>query len=128
MDVRIATILLGAALLVSPVGAEEKRRTIDESHPGYTFYRQYCASCHGLDGRGDTPLGKLFQREPPDLTRIAARRGIWYPEALVQEIIDGRYAAHGSREMPVWGAILTSGEISQVAEYLNTIQQMAVAP
>ena len=35
MDVRNAAILLGAALaLASPVGAEEKRRTIDESHPG----------------------------------------------------------------------------------------------
>jgi hypothetical protein len=41
----------------------------------------------------------------PDLTGIAARRGGQFPEERIRQIIDGRtgLAAHGAREMPVWG-------------------------
>jgi hypothetical protein len=45
-------------------------------------------------------------RTPPaDLTRIAQRRGGHFPDADIAAQIDGRamVAAHGSREMPVWG-------------------------
>jgi len=42
---------------------------------------------------------------PPDLTRIAARRGGTFPELEVFRIIDGQadLSAHGPRHMPVWG-------------------------
>jgi mono/diheme cytochrome c family protein len=115
--------LASFALLAAPASAEE-----DRIESGRQLYQRYCASCHAIDGRGGTPLAKLFRKEPPDLTRIAARRGVWYPEALVKEIVDGRHAAHGDREMPVWGAALPADEIARIAEYLNTIQRMAVAP
>jgi mono/diheme cytochrome c family protein len=95
---------------------------------GKPLYMKYCASCHGTDGRGKTPLGQLFARRPPDLTRVAARRGGWFPEAMVREIIDGRIAAHGAREMPVWGEMLTSDQITLIAEYLGTIQERTLAP
>lgn len=120
---RSLALLAGSALFAATAAAAEER-----VESGRRLYQTYCASCHAIDGRGGTPLAKLFQKEPPDLTRIAARRGTWYPEALVKEIVDGRYAAHGNREMPVWGAVLTGDEIARIAEYLNTIQRMAVAP
>jgi mono/diheme cytochrome c family protein len=113
---------LGAVLLALPAVGEER------SESGKESYLKYCASCHGIDGRGKTPLADLFQKRPPDLTRIGARRGVWYPQALVREIVDGRYVAHGSREMPVWGEILTSDEISRIAEHVNSIQSLSVAP
>jgi hypothetical protein len=42
---------------------------------------------------------------PADLTQIAKSNGGIFPAARVAEIIDGRaaVAAHGLREMPVWG-------------------------
>jgi hypothetical protein len=42
---------------------------------------------------------------PPDLTRIAARRGGVFPEDEIFRIVDGQadLAAHGPRHMPVWG-------------------------
>jgi hypothetical protein len=44
---------------------------------------------------------------PADLTQIAKRNGGRYDESAVMAVIDGRrqVAAHGSRDMPVWGAI-----------------------
>jgi mono/diheme cytochrome c family protein len=97
---------------------------------GKQLHRKYCASCHGVDARGGTALAKLFREEPPDLTRIATRRGGWFPEVVVEEIVDGRFAAHGAREMPVWGETLTPGQIRLITEYLYGIQDnpMSVAP
>ena len=44
---------------------------------------------------------------PSDLTTIQRRNGGVWDGALVMRTIDGRrdVAAHGSREMPVWGAV-----------------------
>jgi hypothetical protein len=46
---------------------------------------------------------------PPDLTTLARRSGGEFRESHVMAVIDGRYevAAHGPREMPVWGAVFT---------------------
>ena len=73
---------------------------------GSDLYRQYCAACHGLDGKGGGPLAASLVRPPTDLTTIAARNGGSFDESALMSVIDGRRAVaeHGSREMPVWGA------------------------
>jgi len=97
---------------------------------GKVLFEKYCASCHGIDGRGGTELAKLFEIDPPDLTRIATRRGGWFPEVVLKEIVDGRFAAHGRREMPVWGETLTRDQITLVTEHLYGLQDnpTSVAP
>lgn len=72
---------------------------------GLELYARFCASCHGVSGRGDGPVSDSFKVEVPDLTLIARRAGGRYPRDRIEKIIDGRYviAAHGSRTMPVWG-------------------------
>ncbi len=106
-----------AVAWASPVAAEG----VPES--GKVLYEKYCAACHGIDGRGGTELAKLFKKEPPDLTRIATRRGGWFNEVLVKEIVDGRFPAHGEREMPVWAETLTRDQITLITEHLYSIQK-----
>lgn len=77
-------------------------------HPsGRVLYRRYCASCHGLDGKGDGPVAVTMKDGPTDLTTLARRAGGRFDERQIIAIIDGRklVAAHGPRDMPVWGAI-----------------------
>jgi mono/diheme cytochrome c family protein len=63
-----------------------------------------CASCHGVDGKGNGPLRELLRRSPPDLTLLAKRNQGVFPMSRLYEVIDGEaVAAHGSRDMPVWG-------------------------
>jgi mono/diheme cytochrome c family protein len=112
----LALPLLTLALAL-PAAAEEAKPPT-----GQQLYAKYCASCHGLDGRGGTELAGLFKKDPPALTRIAERRGGWFPEVIVAEIVDGRFAAHGWREMPVWGATLSHDEILLITEHLYAIQ------
>jgi mono/diheme cytochrome c family protein len=71
-----------------------------------TFLR-YCASCHGPEGRGDGPLAGSLTRPPTDLTQLAKKNGGRYDERAVMSVIDGRRQVieHGTRDMPVWGAI-----------------------
>ena len=81
--------------------------------PGEQLYRRFCASCHGLEGRGDGPVASTLRVEVPDLTRPAGRALASDPRERIARIIDGRYviAAHGTRVMPVWGEDLTRLEI-----------------
>lgn len=102
---------------------------------GGQLFAAYCAACHGSDGRGGGPLSTSLRREPPDLTLFATRNGNVFPEQRVRQMISGvDMAAHGTREMPVWGDAFkrTSGgltdaavaaRIEALAAYLSTIQQ-----
>lgn len=63
-----------------------------------------CASCHGVDGTGNGPLGNLLQKSPPDLTLLARNNNGVLPINRLYAVIDGAgVPSHGSREMPVWG-------------------------
>jgi mono/diheme cytochrome c family protein len=95
-------VLFGTAPFLAPAcrpGAE---------HPsGQALYQRYCASCHGLDGKGNGPVATTMKAHPTDLTTLARRAGGRFDERDVIAIIDGRrdVTAHGSRDMPVWGVI-----------------------
>ena len=80
---------------------------------GEELYRRFCASCHGLEGRGDGPVAASLRVEVPDLTRPVRRSLALDPRDRIVRIIDGRYiiAAHGTRIMPVWGEDLMRLEI-----------------
>ena len=74
---------------------------------GRREYMSNCAVCHGVDGQGRGPLYAtgFLTREPTDLTRLtSANRGV-FPFERIYQVIDGRQAAaaHGPRDMPVWG-------------------------
>jgi len=109
-------------------------------HRGIVEYEVACMPCHGIDGRGDGRLAETLKTPPADLTRIARSNQGQFPSARIAEIIDGRalVAAHGKREMPVWGdrySVPMRGEspatvekrvraqIDALIDYLKSIQE-----
>jgi mono/diheme cytochrome c family protein len=72
---------------------------------GKAEYQANCASCHGIDAKGDGPVSKVLKTRPTDLTALAKKNKGVFPLNSVYRIIDGRdpIASHGTREMPVWG-------------------------
>lgn len=72
---------------------------------GPELFLHFCASCHGTSAHGDGPVASSLKINVPDLTRIAVRNGGTFPADRVRNVIDGQdvRAAHGTREMPVWG-------------------------
>ncbi len=78
---------------------------------GREHYLRSCGQCHGADARGDGPFAAQLTRAPPDLTVLARDAGGEFPFERVYADIDGRTmtAAHGTREMPVWGPVFARG-------------------
>ena len=132
----VCALILAAA---SATAAEPEQAPADPvlAEMGSELFLQYCASCHGEDGKGRGPAAGALATPPADLTRIAARRDGQFAEGEIARFIDGRFApaAHGSREMPIWGARfgeqipeagvseeIVRGRLLVLLEYLKSIQ------
>jgi len=137
MSPRFVVPLL-ALVLAAPAAADP---LLVES--GAQSYQRYCSACHGMDGRGNGPVAPALVNKPADLTHIAARRGGQFPADEIARFIDGRadVEAHGPREMPVWGRVLSRpiapestgeevvrGQLYVLVEYLRSIQVPVEAP
>jgi mono/diheme cytochrome c family protein len=88
---------------------------------GKDMYTAYCAVCHGTDGKGGGPAASALKTPPSDLTVLSKNNGGKYPVLKVTAAIHGDSAlpAHGSKEMPVWGALfwnLSGGHESEVQQ------------
>lgn len=116
-----ACAFLLAGVLASASGAEAPVE-VEEVADGKALFGRFCSSCHGLDARGGPSMSGVFLAPPPDLTRIAERRGGWFPEVLIREFIDGRFAVHGTRTMPVWGHELSKMQLIAITGHLYALQ------
>jgi mono/diheme cytochrome c family protein len=82
---------------------------------GQRDFRNYCAACHGIDGKGGGTLGEFLTLAMPDLTRLAKLSSGRFPQERVTEVIDGRadVKVHGPRDMPVWGDWFDAEAVSE---------------
>jgi mono/diheme cytochrome c family protein len=92
------------------------------------MYTAYCAVCHGRDGKGNGPAAEALKVPPADLTILARRNGNKYPSDHVRSAIEGdvRLPAHGSKEMPAWGALfwrMSQGHSSEVQLRIRNLNE-----
>ncbi len=119
----------------APAHAGQTSDPAVDSISGAYAYRTHCASCHGLEGKGDGPLADGLRFHPADLTLIARRHGGSFPTEKVIRIVDGRdpLKGHGGPDMPVWGDVFRNADtnydekrvkqkIHWIVEYLKTLQ------
>ena len=108
----------------------------DVAAAGKERFMDYCAVCHGADATGGGPVANVLKQVPTDLTQLAKNNDGHFPFGQVYDTIDGRRfpAAHGSREMPVWGGEWKAvsqvgaetevrGRILEMIIYLRSIQK-----
>jgi mono/diheme cytochrome c family protein len=128
--------ILGLSFFCCLLAAPRLAAAAPAEPAGKPLYLQYCASCHGVDGRGGGPVASSLREPPPDLTTMAQRSGGSFDLRATMTIIDGEraVAAHGTREMPVWGEVFGSEgkalatrvrllRTQVLAEYLGTLQR-----
>jgi mono/diheme cytochrome c family protein len=101
---------------------------------GKQMYTEYCAPCHGIDGKGNGPAANAMKAPPTDLTQLARKHDGKYPANSVASVLKfgGGPGAHGSAEMPVWGPLLQSlnkfddtvvqQRVSNIVSYIETLQ------
>ena len=109
----ITLAIVGAALAVGqgfacPQSTSQQKEPVGRADitSGKNMFVNYCASCHGVDGKGNGPAAVALKPAPTDLTTLAKANGGKYPAAFVSAVLKfGRNpVAHGSSEMPVWGS------------------------
>ena len=137
---RLATLFAAVLLIAGQASAQDKEVKKVPVQPsnaasGAEMYKQYCAVCHGKDGKGTGPAASELKTAPPDLTTLAKRNGGKYPTDHVINVLrsGAKAPAHGTSEMPTWGPLLSSvsGQdavivnlrISNLTNYLKTLQE-----
>jgi len=135
----IGIVLAGAGMQTQKAPeAREPSTLLIQSVKGPDLFRAYCASCHGTDAKGKGPAAPALKARVPDLTLLSRRNRGQFPAAQVREEIVGEQvvAAHGSREMPIWGPIFHQVEgdqdwgevrLENLVKYLASIQSMPAA-
>lgn len=74
-------------------------------------YKQKCVTCHGADGKGETPAGKAMKVgsfASPDTAKMSD-----------QELAD--IIEKGKGKMPKYGASMNSDEIKAMVAYIRTL-------
>ncbi len=109
-----ALLVFGATATVA--AGQESGKTIKKVNArptttldGADLFKEYCAVCHGNSAKGDGPAAEALKKRPADLTQLARKNGGKFPELHVMNYIKGQdvVAAHGSRDMPIWGSIFS---------------------
>jgi len=110
----------------------EKPATAISSVAGSDTFREYCAVCHGIGGRGNGPAASALKVPPPDLTMLQKRNEKRFPEDQIRAMLLGQrpLPSHGSADMPIWGPIfrhleepqITSMRIGNLLTYIRAFQ------
>lgn len=111
MWLRVVTILICASAVVY---AEDEKPAVKHvpapqtsAASGRQMFEAYCASCHGMSGKGDGPAAGALKSVPADLTALSKKNGGKFPADRVSSILRGQatVTAHGNLDMPVWGPV-----------------------
>jgi len=94
------TLVLALALAAAPTLAEE----------GAALYKAKCASCHGAEGKGDTPVGKALQVKPLAGTPLSAAE-------IAKVAAEGRA---GTKMLAIKG--LSPGQYQAIAGFVKALK------
>jgi mono/diheme cytochrome c family protein len=142
MGVYVVGLCLGVFVVGQGTGLTQTKEKVIEKVPvvqsdpssGKQMFQDYCAVCHGTDGKGEGPAADALKTAPPDLTTMAKR----YDEKSVALKVGAtlRFGAkskvHGTSEMPVWGPLFSTTDknqqqlamrISNLSKYVDSLQQ-----
>ena len=81
---------------------------------GQALFRIYCFPCHGTNGKGDGPVGKIFEAQPADLTS----------DYVKHDLSDGWIwgtITFGSYIMPRYGYDMSPTERWDVVNYIRNV-------
>lgn len=125
-------LIAGVALAATPAMRAADAQKVDNAPiprtspvDGQGMFSTYCSPCHGPKGMGDGPAAKALTKTPADLTRLSARNAGQFPTVRVRRYIEGadEVAAHGSRDMPMWGSLFKALDRDMVVQRVETLTQ-----
>lgn len=126
----------GAAFLCAQQSTIDINAPATHANNGKQMYVDYCAQCHGLDGRGGGPIAAALKIPPADLTMLSKNHHGSYPADHVLSVLQFgvEEPAHGTKDMPAWGHAfmrmdhigndrsMQQMRISNLVHYVETLQ------
>jgi cytochrome c6 len=85
--------------------------TLRAADPGETLYKSKCAACHGADGKGDTPVGKMYK-----LRALGSAEVQKQSDDVLTSII-----SKGKNKMPGYGRALKEDQIGVLVSYVRAL-------
>ncbi len=100
---------------------------------GAKMFSDYCAVCHGPQGKGDGPAVAALNTPPTDLTTLSLRNQGKFPARHVTTILRNGVETHGygTSDMPDWGSLFrrldkaSEIRIYNLTNFIRTLQQPA---
>ncbi|NNE87985.1 MAG: c-type cytochrome [Silicimonas sp.] len=88
-----------------------------DADEGQVIFQFHCATCHGLEARGNGPMAPALTVQPTNLTQLSASNDGVFPITRVIKRIDGRdpLVSHGS-SMPIFGDFFEGYDVALKAE------------
>jgi len=102
-------------ILLFAAGASLIAQESGKASSGQTTFKDKCVLCHGVDGRGNTPLGKQLQAADLRSKKVQ----ILSDEKIHQIIHDGQ------ANMPAFADQLSTEEINYVITYVRFLGKPA---
>ena len=98
----------------------------DEREAGFTYaegqgrqrFRQYCATCHGDEGKGDGQNASNLNPAPPDFT---GSKRLLDRDYVRRVITQGSAAVGRSALSPPWGRSLRPQEVEYLVAYCHAL-------
>ena len=129
-------VLWTAPIFGADAGSPNAAPAGDAITAGRSTFQQFCAACHGRDGRGNGPIVQFLLRDPADLTHIRARNMGVFPKDTLGSILlaPSRNAAPEGvpTQMMIWGPIFQSmdndrrralARVEELLTFLESIQE-----
>jgi mono/diheme cytochrome c family protein len=102
--------MFGGILVMTLLWAGVSRSLAQEQEvveAGKREFQRSCATCHGVDGKGDGPSASTLNVKPADLTQLSKNHGgvflFWRTYEKINGADEAPIRGHGTREMPIWG-------------------------
>ena len=122
--------VLGASAMGFPQQIKREPAPVTRPDSGAQMYHAYCASCHGVAGRGDGPAATALKTAPTDLTQLSSRYEGTFPKSDLEQVLTGQHGteAHGTSDMPVWGYVFTmmgneTLRVHNLSTYIESLQR-----
>lgn len=87
--------------------------TLRADTPGEALYKAKCASCHGADAKGETPVGKMYKLRDFGSADVQKQS-----DAELTSIIE-----KGKNKMPGYGRSLKEEQIKDLVAYLRAFSK-----
>ena len=113
---KAALFCLGANLGLILIGPPMLEAAGDPAK-GKALYEKHCVACHGPQGKGDGPAGKMLKPPAADFTSAESKKK---SEADFRQVVE---KGKPGTAMGPWKPQLSDADINEVLVYLSTLRK-----